>query len=387
MAAVLNAITSFFSYGVNYETRKNGKRGSIVSYDLSFLITFGWYFPKRGSIFRFYELLGVIAMLVVPTEILAYYNCANDQPQSLCIKLPAASTSYLTLMTLCSFVVAFFANTVLQRWWTTSQNIQALFGSSKEGMVLVLGAIAGRLSGESMAERARLIQEADKLTSYLIGIWLFGCKLQMCAGRRVSAPELHIESEFFTLEEKESILALNGGKPSLIQAAFLLSVAFNEACARDVLANEPLGKQFILDQLMNGVKALRVASSNISQLTDIQLPLPFIQLVCAVVYAFSVQLIIVCAAFLSKGEYAADENNGYSALAHITLVLYGGVLFGMLKLLAVLENPVGEDGADLPTDSYYADLKKLLVSLKADGFARFRGGSPYGDNARVEFSF
>jgi hypothetical protein len=68
--------------------------------------------------------VSVVVVVVLLVTVLAGGSCARLGKTRGCIALPAANTSYLTLMTLCSFVVAFFATTVLQRWWTLRSHLQ-----------------------------------------------------------------------------------------------------------------------------------------------------------------------------------------------------------------------------------------------------------------------
>ncbi len=77
----------------------------------------------------------------------------------------------------------------------------------------------------------------------------------------------------------------------------------------------------------------------VSMYIDVQLPYPFIQIVTAVVYAFLIQLILVCSSFVSAGAKSGDQAD--ITTGYVTIVLYTFVLLGLLRLFEVLSNPLG----------------------------------------------
>lgn len=148
----MNWLKDFLSNGIKYEVRPDGTCGSILKYDpkyatsvggflrmtfyskdkrKSFVYTFfslsGWLIPRRGSVFTLLEMLILVGTVVLFCTILGLAGCPYKNRPG-CIYFPSPSTGYLTLLTLCSFVVAFFANTVLNRWWTVRQSLQGGFG-------------------------------------------------------------------------------------------------------------------------------------------------------------------------------------------------------------------------------------------------------------------
>ena len=122
--SIFRSAVAFVEDSITYETFADGSKGSILTYNVIYAISVGWLVPRRGSVFSLVELVSVVAVVVLLVTVLAGGSCARLGKTSGCIALPAANTSYLTLMTLCSFVVAFFATTVLQRWWTLRSHLQ-----------------------------------------------------------------------------------------------------------------------------------------------------------------------------------------------------------------------------------------------------------------------
>ena len=90
---------NYFKKTVVYEEKNDGTDGSIVNYNMNFMLTVGWLIPRRGSVFNLMEIFYIIGF-VMSTTILAYNSCEYRKTSSLCISLPLPSTGYLTLMTL-----------------------------------------------------------------------------------------------------------------------------------------------------------------------------------------------------------------------------------------------------------------------------------------------
>ena len=108
------------------------------------------------------------------------------------------------------------------------------------------------------------------------------------------------------------------------------------------------------------------------------------QIICAVAYAFLLQLVLVCAAYVAQGFVSNDQSafaTGYitvvcrsvcarlqsigrhllCCLFVLVQILYCFVLLGLLRLFEVLSNPLGDDPSDFPGHTY---MKKYEASLK-----------------------
>lgn len=104
------------SGAVVYEKRGQSS-SNILSYDTKTLITYGWIFPYRGSIFH-RKIFGIILVQLVLSTCAAKYKCdfSMRHQQGYCIPLPDSMTA-LTLLTVTSFLVGLFTNNLMQRWW------------------------------------------------------------------------------------------------------------------------------------------------------------------------------------------------------------------------------------------------------------------------------
>ena len=101
-------------------------------------------------------------------------------------------------------------------------------------------------------------------------------------------------------------------------------------------------------------------------------------------YAFLLQLVLVCAAYVAQGFVSNDQSafaTGYitvvcrsvrarlqsigphslCCLVVLVQILYCFVLLGLLRLFEVLSNPLGDDPSDFPGHTY---MKKYEASLK-----------------------
>jgi hypothetical protein len=86
-----------------------------------------------------------------------------------------------------------------------------------------------------------------------------------------------------------------------------------------------------------------------------------------VVFAFLVQLVVVCAAFISVG-FSDPNKKGDMVIGYLTVSLYSLVLLGLLRLFETLSNPLGDDTADFPVETYVKNFKKTITSITANSF-------------------
>jgi predicted membrane chloride channel (bestrophin family) len=365
--------------GITYETRANGDLGSIISFDVNYVLLLGWIFPRRGSIFNLLETAVIMALVIGLTTILAFVTC--EQPhanQSTCIILPTPSTSYLTLMTLCSFIIGFFVNTVMTRWWATRTALQGVMGAAQELLLIVIGVIGTDENTESgtnaeagtpeVDNKRQVIQQRaakyDRLMKQITAYALLVLQMLFNSARdQLPLTEL-IEKELISAADVSQLTRLNRGKANAFHVCCLLSQTMQLAANADqLLGTCPEIKRVNLQQSLESIKLLRTNAGIVTMYADVQLPYPFIQIVTAVVYAFSIQLVIVCASFISSGSI---NHNGDLTTGYLTLITYIFVLFGLLRLYSVLENPLGRDSADFPGDSYYLTLRKNLMNARVD---------------------
>lgn len=107
--------------------------------------------------------------------------------------------------------------------------------------------------------------------------------------------------------------------------------------------------------------------SNTDMTVNVQVAYPFVQLVSMVVFAFLAQLIVVCAAFVAVG-FADPIKKGDMIIGYLTVSLYSLVLLGLLRLFETLSNPLGDDTADFPVETYVKNFKKTILSITSNSF-------------------
>lgn len=99
---------------------------------------------------------------------------------------------------------------------------------------------------------------------------------------------------------------------------------------------------------------------------DTQLPYPFVQLVAFVVHACNIQVIFVAAGTIGSGFETMDY--GLVFTGYLTLILFVGVMRSLLLLYNVLCNPLGDDAADFPWNTYLNGAEKGTFALMNNVF-------------------
>lgn len=100
---------------------------------------------------------------------------------------------------------------------------------------------------------------------------------------------------------------------------------------------------------------------------NVQVAYPFVQMVAIIVFAFLIQLIVVCAAFIAGG-LVDQSKKGDLVIGYLTVSLYSIVLLGLLRLFEVLSNPLGDDIADFPIETYVNNFRKTITSITTNSF-------------------
>lgn len=216
--------------------------------------------------------------------------------------------------------------------------------------------LAGRVGRLNTSKR----ETHSFLCRHVAGLLLLNFRLLFNAAQDKLHMKEIVEKDFFSPLELDHLYSLHKGYPTAMSIGMQILQVLEEASEHGILGATDLQSQFMLNQLTDSVKRLRSSCGGVGLYTSVQLPFPFVQIITGVVYAFSIQLIVVCASFIGSG-LAGEEGN--ITTGYLTLSLYTFVLFGLLKLFTVLQNPLGDDPADFPGDSYYESLKSDLLSV------------------------
>jgi len=378
-----------FLTGIVYEqSLEEPGHGSILRYGTTYAITIGWLIPRRGSVFTLLEQICVSGLFVAICTILAYNSCDNRPNSNFCIKLMPPSTSNLTLMTLCSFVVAFFMNTVINRWWNIRLHIQGVIGSSINLMMILMPILASHVRHAHPEMIDTVTQRVKTYAMEISGLLLCSARLLFNKNRREDGM-LDLVTKGIISGEDESFYT--GDNANSLFPLCTICMRLQDARDEGLLGKESCQADFNLKQLLDHVSTLRANASLATVYITTQLPYPFVQIVVSVVYAFLIQLIFVCSSFISTGIYQERVQKQTATLVghgYLTIILYSFVLLGMLSLFRQLSNPLGRDASDLPGDTFLADLEKTLTRIQTNAFEqmshKFTGSSTKVEQANIE---
>ena len=208
--------------------------------------------------------------------------------------MPLADTKLLTLITLCSFVMAFFANLIIQRWWSVRTHIQSSMGSGYDLAANLSSIFIQSLKNRSVTDA----ETARDLMKRISGITILSFRLLMNSARAEKDIDDLAEDGYITQEEKAYFNSQPNGNP--VNACQVIIHYLLDASDKGLLGNgETKGTNLLL--LNQCVMNLRSNLSSADMFVNVQVPYPFVQLVAVVVYSFLIQLIIICASFISNG--------------------------------------------------------------------------------------
>jgi predicted membrane chloride channel (bestrophin family) len=357
----------WYKNGVTYEKTLDGQRGSILGYDEAYITSIGSMIPRDGSVLNWKEGILVIALSCGVCWILGYFSCMNnpDVNASNCVALPQPSTGFLTLLTLCSFVIAFFINMVVQRWWAVRTCIGGVSGACIECMMNLSVIITTTV--ENKSENAEEYERFEKLGKYFLkrfaGMLILSYHLMINMARSENDIGHLLKRGIITEKEYAYFTSFSSGVPD---ACTIMIKFLHEAASLGLLEQSSRISETNMNILTKSVGAIRSNVGGLSTYLNVQLPFPFIQMVCLICYCFMLQLILVCSSFVAFG--LSTNNSSYVVIGMMTIGIYNGVLIGMMKLFVVLCNPMGTDTADFPIMTYCNSLESKLFEMQDHAF-------------------
>ena len=166
---------------VRYEKDENFQpTGKILSYNELYIMTLGWLIPPRGSIFTISQALLVIGLFCSLATVLAVTACpmanSNGDPIPViptgqyCLSLSFPLASNLTLITLCSFVIALFSNLILNRWWLLRTNLQNVMCSSYDILSKITSCVIVKVRHTSPEKQDSVLNEAKAFCFTIAGL-------------------------------------------------------------------------------------------------------------------------------------------------------------------------------------------------------------------------
>jgi len=220
----------------------------------------------------------------------------------------------------------------------------------------MLSAASIRLTPDEQFERLKM---SKLISSKIIGYLILSVRLLFSQSRSNKAYDDLVSKGHITQEEHSYFISLNVNP---MYPLCLVNNLVQEAAHAGLLG--PAYSDSV-SLLLNDISNVRGGLSAVSLNIGTQLPYPFIQLVTAVCYAFLIQLVYVSSAYISTGlADSAGKGQANLATGYLTIILYSFVLFGLLHLFDVLSDPLGEDAADFPGDTFLDNFEKTLLSVR-----------------------
>ena len=172
----------FYSFEpVRYEKDENFQpTGKVLSYNELYVMTLGWLIPPRGSIFTISQTLLLIGLFCSLATVLAVSACPLPQSNGdlipaipdgkYCLSLSFPMASNLTLITLCSFVIALFSNLMLNRWWLLRTNLQTVLSFCYDILSKITSCVVVKVRHASPENREVVLNEAEAFCYTIAGL-------------------------------------------------------------------------------------------------------------------------------------------------------------------------------------------------------------------------
>lgn len=349
---------------IKYERRANGTKGSILTYNETYATSFGCFLPRYGSIFNKKEMIIFVGGSWLITFLVGYYSCINHSDTNYCIALPDPNPRFLTITTLCAFVIAFFTNMIVQRWWTVRfyvGNVSAVSVEMMMTLASILSTEVARINDpKAKAENQKL---AENLLKRMRGLLILSYKLMINIARG--------EKDFSDLVKRRVIIQkdyqyFTSFNAVPIDVCTLMHKIIQETARQGLFGQSLAVSEANMLNITNRIYGIRSNTSDTLLYITVQLPFPFVQIIATVVYLFLAQLFIVSSAFVGFGFKM--NNSGYIMIGVISTGAYTFVLIGILRMFDVLCNPLGLHPADFPADTYIRNAENKLNDIIDSAF-------------------
>jgi hypothetical protein len=235
-------------------------------------MTIGWMIPYRGSIFSASQEVVLTAVVLIVCTLLSIFSCNPENKSSkACVPFPIPSTSYLTLLTLCSFLLGFSLNIMLGRWWNVRMHLGDVTAGSGALVSLLTSALSSSLSSSSKKQETLAL--AKLLTEDVISYLAIALALLINSGRYAkSLKGTEVQSEITTKQ-----LEYFDKNPSPADAYAIISRILQDACEMNLLGDpRHIGKTNLLI-LTERVYSIQGSSCAISVYLGTKLSYPFVQ--------------------------------------------------------------------------------------------------------------
>lgn len=284
---ISNLIRKPFRGRVKYEPGPDqAGSGSIIDYDVKFLLDLGWSLFYRGTFWQNATVEGVVVGVIGAT-FLALNKCTGTDIHK-CVPVPSGGNSAITLTALASFLVGLFVNTLLTRWWALRMHILGFVGLHNEVTIHFASALAnGGLASESLE-----MQEEAKRACYAV-------YRHTCIANYLVVMNANKDTDYIPLHKKGIIttselgsLQNSSGSPNVVYG--WIDARVEKLAEAGFLGPYPGVGYCNLRSILEVIGRCRANCIAAGVYVDSQLPYPLIQMVSMVVYLFLFQIIIVC---------------------------------------------------------------------------------------------
>ena len=254
---------------------------NILSYDTQTLLTYGWIFTYRGSVFHKNIFVYILIQFVV-TTVIANYKCQNtgrSLDNSYCVPLPNDMTA-LTLLTVTSFLVGLFTNNVMQRWWQIRTALNTVKSKSTNLVLAFASCVAINTQNSPLNVRSQAICLTQTVTRYL---QLAHALIYIRSNPATEYNEsLLLYRNLLTKKEAELLISKHKSMFEYRKSSIVYSwviMCLEKASTSGILGPMPGGgpAQHVVT-LFNELSLIQSAAADVDMFISTQLPYPFIQM-------------------------------------------------------------------------------------------------------------
>jgi predicted membrane chloride channel (bestrophin family) len=315
----------------------------IISYDPHNLFNYGFVNPK-GSVLNPGMVLRTVFMCVIGT-IASLFRCA-DVPTSYSFCFPVIiSTEGLIFASLVAFLLGLFISTTFSRWWTTREKLGTIMNNTTTLTMMLI----------NFAPKDPEIQAAAK--TLLRWMHLAHSMVYKHANDDVDYNDL-VEAKVATQAEADRLTESKGHNLPAIVYGWCFAILPPLISTGKVVA--PLGAVTVVLACITGSFN---ASQELHALLSTQMPYAYLHLLTV-----TTKVHLAFVVFYAGGVIAGGISGHLwtRIIFGYTIIITNNIIYeGLLRIHAMLVNPLGDDDGDFPTHLYVSNTLALCNALQA----------------------
>lgn len=319
----------------------NFDQNHVVNYNPKYLFFFGFVNP-RGSTFSWWSLMRTVIMCGVATFVSQFRCTATPNNYSFCFPVLSDSQG-LIFASLVAFLLGMFVTTTFTRWWSCREKLGIVMNNTSLMAMAVTNYVPTDVASQQTGK------------NLLRWMHLAHCLIYKQINEDYTFEDL-VAAEIMTNEEVEVLRGLIGISLHGVVYGWCMQAA------KALIIDSKLNPASIVTSTLNYVTNCFTAAQELSAFVNTQMPYAYLHLLTLTTKVHLAFIVFYGGGIISAG--INDELWPRILFGYIVIIANNFIYEGLLRIHAMLYNPLGDDSGDFPTHLYISNTISLCSSFE-----------------------